>query len=267
MFGMRKLTIGLLGLAGAALTACSSHHSTAPTTAPATVKASPVAATWPAAPATVSGYRAAFAALPAAQWMGGDVGVTVPLGSAHGQVRTAWLFGDTMSRYRFVHSSAIVQTGGRFHVSMGGAQLLPNDDSRHIYWLEAGRSVRSGVLLLRARMITITDPANPWGFKDTGLVRNAVVTVSAYGDLKFVRWGQPYAEANRPGPMLLCPGQTTLYSGGHLCYSRHAHPELKLANGRTLVTTAQNWTDGTAHHRLADGTVNWRDWSLLFSQA
>ena len=65
------------------------------------------------------------------QWGAADVSISVQLLDG----RALWLYGDTFSTKRFVHSTAIVQDRGCLHVANAGDQLLPNDDDTHIYWI------------------------------------------------------------------------------------------------------------------------------------
>ena len=227
------VVVGLLGMA-LTLTACATGTITSTTTtASASNKAVSTAA---AAPATAAGYAAAFAALPPAQWGAADVAITVPLGE-----HVVWLFGDTFSTSRFVHSSAVVQAGGAFNVSDDGAQLLPNDDPAHIYWIDCAHARGPDTLLITARSITLTG-AGPWDFHDGGFDRTARVTVDAHDDLTFTGWvgAKHYCPAPEPGRMIV-------YGPHHFGYAVHTHPELELADGAVLVTTCQNWDDGILH--------------------
>jgi hypothetical protein len=104
-------------------------------------------AEYPGAPTTAAGFADLFAGLDPAQWGGADVAASVPLPDG----RSVWLFGDTLSTYRLVHSTAVVQTGGRLHVSRGGAQLLPDDDAHHIYWIVGGSVHDAEHLVITAR--------------------------------------------------------------------------------------------------------------------
>jgi len=38
-----------------------------------------------------------------------------------------------------------------------------------------------------------------------------------------------------------------------------------LANGKVLVSTAQNWDDSLQNHLTKSGTVRWSDFQLVFS--
>ena len=232
------VTLGTFAVVGVGCTTAATHAATS-VAAHAAVTPAVVAAyaTTPPAPTTAAGYAHAFATLPTGQWGAADVALTVPL-STRGLVRTVWLFGDTLSTSRFVHSTAIIQTGGRFYVSHQGAQLLPNDDASHIYWILSGRLASAGSLLVTARSIHLTG-TGAWAFADDGFSRTALVHVGT--DLTFVRWvSRVY------GPM---PDQGPLYAYGphHFGYSRHVHHELKLTGGQVLVTTCQNWDDGVLH--------------------
>lgn len=191
------------------------------------------------APTSVAGYTAMFAAVDPAAWGAGDVAISVPVGP-----RSVWLYGDTFATGRFVHSSAITQDAGCLHVSRGGAQLLPNDDATHIYWVTSATSAPAGQVVVRARAIVLTGTGG-WDFRDGGFSRDATTTLDAAGDLTFVSWGPRLrVPAPDPGPMYS-------YGPHHFGYGRLTHPELALASGAVLVSVSQNWDDGTLH-RFAD---------------
>ena len=191
-----------------------------------------------AAPSTAAGYTALFASLDTAAWGAGDVAISVPVG-----LRSVWLFGDTFSAGRFVHSSAITQYRGCLHVSAGGAQLLPNDDATHIYWVQSA-TVSSAApgrqLVVRARAVVLTGTGG-WDFRDGGFSRDATTALDAAGDLTFISWGpRVFSPVPDPGPMYV-------YGAHHFGYGRLTHPELALASGLVLVSVSQNWDDGTLH--------------------
>jgi len=194
------------------------------------------------APTTAAGYGTLFADLDPAQWGGGDGALTITLGR-----RTVWLFADTLSVGRFVHSSAIVQDGGCLHVSHGGAQLLPDEPSvtgrPRIFWVHSARAARPDAIAVTARAIDLVGNG-PWDFRDAGYFRTALVTVDDHGDVTFARWlDRRQSAPPDPGPLLDCetPAPPTPH---HLCYGQHRHPALRLAGGRMLVTVSQNWDDG-----------------------
>jgi hypothetical protein len=212
------------------------HPAADTTPAPAhTATKAAVTCTAPA-PTSATGFTTMFAAVPPAQWGAADVSISVPL-TGH---RSVWLYGDTFSTGRFVHSTAIVQTGGCLHVSHAGAQLLPNDDATHIYWIQSAVA-RTGGLSITARAITLTPGGGVWGFADAGYQRTAYATVNAAGDVTFARWtSKTVTPAPNPGALYsLGDGNTH-----HFGYARHTHPEFKLTSGLTLTTTCQNWDDG-----------------------
>lgn len=176
-----------------------------------------------------------FAALPTKVWGAADGAASVKVGA-----RSVWLYGDTFSDGRFAHSTAITQDRGCLHVSNGGAQLLPNDDASHIYWIESAVAVSPTRLDVRARAVTLTG-IKAWAFKDGGFDRIAVTALNATGDLTFSHWGPKVATpVPDPGPMYV-------YGPHHFGYGRRTHPELGLASGRMLVTTCQNWDDDVLH--------------------
>lgn len=189
------------------------------------------------APTSADGYAAMFAALPVSEWGAADVAISVPLGR-----RSVWLFGDTLSTRRFVHSTAIIQDKGCLHVSHAGAQLLPDDDPAHIYWIISARAVDSTSLAVLARAITLVGKG-AWDFRDGGHSRTAHVDVDAQGDASFIRWvSDKNCAAPDPGAMYRIDDRPH-----HFGYARNTHPEAHLASGRTLVTTCQNWDDGMPH--------------------
>lgn len=231
---------------GAALLLLSSGHTgaSAPSVTPSvshTIHARVALRCATPAPTTVAGYARLFSGLPVSEWGAADGSMSVPLSDG----RSVWLYGDTLSAGRFVHSTAITQDRGCLHVSHQGAQLLPNDDAKHIYWV-LGATARGNSLLVRARAITLVG-TGPWDFRDGGHTRTALTTVNATGDVTFVRWLRDVrSQAPNPGPMIDCeaPAASTPH---HVCYSRHTHPEAHLAGGRVLITTCQNWDDGVFH--------------------
>lgn len=207
------------------------------------------------APSTAAGYAALFAGINPAEWGAADTALTVEVGH-----RSVWLFGDTFSsgaagKGRFVHSSAITQSGGCLHVSHAGAQLLPDErivaspTKAHpsvIYWIEGGHVSGRNNVDIAARAIEIVG-SGPWDFRDGGYTRHAAARIDAAGDLTFERWTATIAgPAPDPGPMLNCEAPASPRPH-HFCYARHTHPELLLADGHPLVTMSQNWDDGTLH--------------------
>lgn len=191
------------------------------------------------APTSAAGYARLWETLPADQWGAADVSISVPLRDG----RVLWLYGDTFSEGgRFVHSSAIVQTGGCLHVSKGGAQVLPNDRADRIYWIHDAHARRDGTVAIRARLIKLTGKG-VWAFEDGGAWRTTVVRVTPAGDLVTVRRGQLVKSA--------APARGQMYrldeNPRHFGYARESHSWAKLASGRTLTTTCQNWDDGVLH--------------------
>jgi hypothetical protein len=190
------------------------------------------------APTTATGYAAMFARVPTAEFGAADVGITVPLPDG----RSVWLWGDTFSDGRFVHSSAIVQDRGCLHVSRAGAQLLPDrEPGRVVHWIERARLVDHDTLAVEAEETELTSET-AWGFRYTGWTSTALVDVDRAGDLTFRGWAsRVLAPQADPGPMILLP------EPGHFAYSVRAHPEARMASGLTLFSAAQNWDDGNVH--------------------
>lgn len=226
-------------------TAVTAHPAVA--TRRAVVPTAPARCTVPA-PTTVKGYANMFGSLDTREWGAADGSMSVRLPDG----RSLWYYGDTFSagpdgKGRFVHSTAIMQDRGCLHVSHGGAQLIPNDDAHHIYWIEKIVVAGRHNVLITGRTITLVG-TGPWDFRDGGYDHTALATVNAAGDVSFVRWASRKVHTTVPsaGPMIDCeaPAPPTPH---HFCYGRHTHPEAHLANGRTLVTTNQNWDDGILH--------------------
>ena len=213
----------------------------------------------PSGPSSAREYAAMWASLPVDQWGAGDVSLSVPLGDG----RVVWLYGDTMSTSRFVHSSAIVQTGWALHVSRRGAQILPDEapaGGRHVwYWIEAARTVGPGLLEVTAGQIS-GGSAGVWDFHRTRAAsRLALVAIDPAGDLDFVRWlrwvPQPHV-ANR----------MTVLGAHHFTYLEKAHPEAQLASGRILWTASQNW-DGPAGPQLrTDGSIDFTAYRPIWTE-
>jgi hypothetical protein len=237
MIMRRMITIGFV-TAGLALT-CGATFAAANITDTHHTKVSPVvapvrrAASCPAAPTTAAGYTAMFAKLNPAQWGGGDVSISVKLGT-----RTVWLYGDTLSTGRMVHSTAIVQTGGCLHVSHGGTQLLPNSGSSW-YWIAAANAYGRSSVRILATSVHRTG-SGPWDFA-TGRSRYAVAAVSAAGDVTFTRWLPGTVATPKPSGTLVRVGP------GHVEYGQVVHRDIPLADGRYLRTLCQNWDDGRMH--------------------
>ena len=185
------------------------------------------------APDSARGYAALWDTIPASQWGAADLSISVPLADG----RVVWLYGDTMSAGRFVHSTAITQDAGCVHVSHAGAQLLPDDDAQHIYWIQSAAATEDG-LAITARSVVLTG-SGVWGFRDGGFSRIATVRVDASGDVTFATWGPKItSKAPNPGSLYPLPGKC------HFGYSKQTHPQAALASGKTLVTMAQNWDCG-----------------------
>lgn len=183
-------------------------------------------------PTTASGYAAMWDSLPESQWGAADVSISAVLPDG----RSLWLYGDTFSAGRFVHSTAIVQRGGCLHVSHGGAQLLPNRSSSVIYWIDSVRVV-GGRVLVTAGEVKLTG-TGAWDFRYNGFMATAQVAVDAAGDATFVRW---VSRERKPAPD---PGPMVVFGSHHFGYSIHSHPQARLASGKVLTTLAQNYDDG-----------------------
>lgn len=212
------------------------------------------------APTTVKGYERMWAAVArTGDWGGGDVSLSVPLRDG----RVVWLYGDTFSpRNGMVHSSALVQTGGTLRAANRGAQVLPNGRTRKgrktVHWIEAAEQTGRRTLAITAMPVS-TGTANGWDFhRTTDRSRVAKVRITDRGDLRFVRWTgwttapAPFTDLAEPEP-------------NHWTYEHRAHPWATLANGKTLMTHANNWTlpDGD-WKRLRSGRIDYRAYAPTF---
>ena len=213
----------------------------------------------PAGPSSAREYAAMWASLPADQWGAGDVSLSVPLGDG----RVVWLYGDTMSTGRFVHSSAIVQTRWSLHVSHRGRQILPNEPpagGRRIwYWIEAARLVQPDLLEVTVGQIS-GGAAGVWDFHRTRAAsRVALVAVDPAGDLDFVRWlrwtPQPHVD-----------NRMTVLGPHHYTYLDKAHPEAELASGRVLWTASQNWDDPAGPQLRPDGSIDFTAYRPIWTE-
>jgi hypothetical protein len=206
------------------------------------------------APNSAVGYAAMFRALPATLWAGGDLSLSVPLPDG----RSVWLYGDTFSTGRMVHSSAVTQDRGCVHVSHDGAQLLPNDDADDVYWIAAARVTGSAQLTITAQRVHLTGK-NIFDF-EPGTFRAAVAAVGRNGDLTFQRWlpgspappvrGSTYDDWPFDDIVTVQGKRLTVSrhrSPAQYFYSPYVHPEASLASGGLLVSIAQNWGDGVLH--------------------
>jgi hypothetical protein len=243
---MRKLVVFLLLVSTAMLSGSASSALPAPVTTARAVRQSIVqTGCHTPAPTTARGYTALWAKLPVARWGGGDVSISVKLGA-----RTVWLYGDTLSTGRFVHSTAIVQTGGCLHVSRQGAQVLPNAGTSW-YWIVSASAYGPGAVKILAESVHRTG-AGAWDFA-IGSSRYALVAVSKAGDLTFSRWLPGTYATPKPAGTLI------RVSAGHVEYGQVVHRDIRLADGRYLLTTCQNWDDGRLHALRA--------YAPLFSEA
>ena len=222
-----------------------------------------------AGPTTVAGYQKMFDKVPVAQWGGGDVGIShlMPDG------RRIWLYGDTVSGNNgFVHSTALVQTGGKLHVSQGGKQLLPNsgkdpaDPSRElIHWIDGVKQGPTPNTLVVSSMQMSVGKANPWDFRKTreGQSKKALVKVDGAGNLTFVKWQGWGPVPQKNNPHLANDFQTV--GPNHYTYGKVTH-DIKLADGSKLTTTSQNWDDPMTNHLNPDGSLKYSDWAPLFGK-
>lgn len=205
-------------------------------------------------PASAEEYSSLWAGVDPAQWGAADVSLSVKMPSG----KVVWLYGDTISTGRFVHSSAIVQRGRDLHVSFGGTQLLPDEAPNVIYWVETARAVAWGKLEITAGQVWI-GTNGVWDFhRNTELSRVAVARVTKDNDVKFLYWKGWVPEPVREQYF-------EVIGPNHFVYSREHHPWAKLTSGKTLTTTCQGWDDGTWHVN-ADGTLKYEDYRPIWSE-
>jgi hypothetical protein len=196
----------------------------------------PVGCTKPA-PITAAGYKALWATLDPNHWGAADVSISVPLPDG----RIVWLYGDTLSTHGFVHSSAIVQDKGCLHVVNGGAQIFPNVDDHHIFWISKAEYLPADhavAITARAEVLTGT---GAWDFKDGGYDQTALLTLDKHGNALVAPVG---SAKHTPEP---ASGTLIMLGAHHVAYGEQSHPEVKLASGKTLYTLCQNWDDGKLH--------------------
>ena len=201
------------------------------------------------APTTAAGYTAAFAALPVEEWGAGDGGVSVPVGS-----RDVWLFGDTFEAHEngLAHSTVVVQRGGNFHVSNAGAQLLPNDDDTHIYWMIGATVVDDNFLYVTGRSVVLTG-SGMWDFHDGGFRPHRIGPARQLRQCDLREMDKQGKQ--RPYRTQVCHMTS---EPDHIGYQLHSHPEAVLASGNVLMSMSQNWTDGLWH--------GWTAYQLIFSE-
>ncbi len=263
---MKKLlaAIGLtFALGASSVTMTAQAASPAPVRAAVSAKAATCGTT---VPDSASDYAAMFNAINDAEWAGADGGINVK--RPNGTV--VWLYSDTLSTGRFVHNSAIVTYNSCTHVSNGGAQLLPNENSKLIYWIDSVKLIDNNTLNVRAEQVAIGS-TNEWDFKSTGIYATAKVVIEADNDLKFVNWiskvqGEPTARQytkniiqcavrnngvamSYPTPAQLCP-TTNGYKAWS--YNPQLVPSAKLASGKRLLLVCFNSDDSLqnpSHYR------------------
>jgi hypothetical protein len=167
----------------------------------------------------------------------------------------------------------IIQKGGTLHVANGGKQILPNGgtvkedgQSRQIiYWPEIIRHVGNGKIEIVAAETSV-GTKNVWDFHRTDMNRSrvGVAQVDKNGDVKFLGWKgwetRPDLSYDEGEDMKVDPANSH-----HVFYARQVHSEIELANGKYLVTTAQNWDDDFKNHMGPDGKLRFKDWRPLFS--
>lgn len=230
-----------------------------PPTHPTTTVADAVPAKC-AEPKTASDYNKMFAKVNPAYWGGADVSISVPWSDGS----RIWLYGDTLSTGRFVHSSAIVQKNGCLTVNRRGEQLLPNDSDTLIYWIDSARKVDNTTLYIRAGQISIKPGQGPWAFKATGRYKTATVKYIR-GVLTFVTWNKqernakptvyPYSSFSSATNPLSCGVRKTgaqaylkYPTAAQVCpkvpkneisYNPQVH-NAKLASGKTLMSVCFN---------------------------
>jgi len=210
-------------------------------------------------PTSAAGYSAMFATVPAAQWGGADVSISVRVGPTN-----VWLWGDTISQVaswspfvgRFVHSTAVTQRYGCLHVSHAGAQLLPNDPDGTWYWIKSAAAIDTTHLRVTADHVERTG-SGAWDFAVIGQ-RTATAVLDAAGDVTFQAWTDaPVSVQNivRKDGGIYAPWTQTvsevatglvLVSGlphttSYFSYAPFVHTATThMASGKTLLTVCTN---------------------------
>lgn len=139
------------------------------------------------APSSVAGYAALWDSLDPARWASATAAASVPLPDG----RTVWLYGATTTRRGRTSavtswSSAVTQRGGCLHISHQGAPLLPSDDVRNVYRLDAAIPASPTSILVTATRLYVTgDCATCAAPEGTAA---ALVSVNSSGDLDFSSW-------------------------------------------------------------------------------
>lgn len=217
----------------------------------------PTATAHLAAPTTAAGYAAMFAAVPQREWAAADVALTVPLRDG----RSIWLFGDTFSnQHGMVNSSAITQDGGRLHVSHAGAQLLPTGPGDVVYWIESAHAASDTQIIAT---VAPTHVAGLSSFKRaTTTDRTALLSVSSAGDVTFSSWRANVQRPRLDTRWLTVADGAPYQQPGHLFYGKQTHNELRLSNGKGLVTICQNRATPARH---ADGRLDYRQYRPIFT--
>lgn len=126
----------------------------------------------------------------------------------------------------------------------GGAHLLPNLDTHHIFWISGAQDHPGDAHSVVITARSILTGAGPWDFRDGGYDREFFVTVDALGDLDH--------PAVMKGPRIPSPAPKPISSmvvlgPHHFTYEHRVHTEITLADGHHLVTDCQNWDDGVLH--------------------
>lgn len=221
-------------------------------------------------PKTAAGYRKMFNKVPDAEWGGADVSISHRMPDG----RRVWLYGDTLSKNNgFVHSTGIVQSGDKLHVSKGGKQLLPNggkdpkDPKRDlIHWIDGVKQGPTPNTLIVSSMQMSVGKAGPWDFKKTreSQSKQAVVRVDKTGNMTFVKWKgwAPTPQKNNPH----VANDLAIAGPNHYTYGRVTH-DIKLADGSRLTTTSQNWDNDFSEHMNPDGSFRYRDWRPIFGSS
>lgn len=222
------------------------------------------------APTTVAGYRKMFNDIPVAQWGGGDVGISHKMPDG----RRVWLYGDTVSKNNgFVNSTALVQTGGKMHVSNGGKQLLPKggadptDPKRKLlYWIDGVKQGPTRNTLVVSSMQMSVGKESAWDFRKTRpeQSRQAIVKVDRQGNLNFVKWKGWGPVPQKNNPHLATDFEQV--SPNHYTYGKVTH-DIKLADGSYLTTTSQNWDDPFENHMNSNGSLKYRDWAPIIGSS
>lgn len=236
----------------------------ASTIAPTLVAPPTLAAPIYPSPGSAAGVQRMFDNVPTSSWGGADVTLSLPLSRG----RNLWLFGDTITPGKpYAHSTAMVQKDGRLRVANGARQILPNDSSGNIYWIEAAKygwkrdAGGDFVYVTAAPMKIGTNGA--WDFRRASSnSRVARLYIRSDGEVFFKEWVK-YVPAPAPFNDL----HWDKLSNGDIRYryERRCHPEFKTKAGYYVKSVNQNWSPVSGGwKRTSSGKIDYRAYRARF---